>query len=233
MALRCYGYPESELCDSLIELAPNGEITQVLPLLESRYPRFDVTRRAFLEDADDRFWRRIGSQLCKRHPGAAPSEALRRFARSQGRNKVEWLTTLVHCFEQPPPEAYAYALAIDGRDDPYAAAVEKAFRAWGYPRTALDALWQQATGSEPEPTAGENLLRVFDQVAEDFDDRLRHGAEAERGIVRQLLFETVDGAEAFFWVDAVADDRSTVFQKALSSSTPSLSTRSPPKASFF
>ncbi len=159
-----------------------------------------------LEDADDRFWRRIGSQLCKRHPGAAPSEALRRFARSQGRNKVEWLTTLVHCFEQPPPEAYAYALAIDGRDDPYAEAVEKAFRAWGYPRTALDALWQQATGSKPEPTVGKNLLRVFDQVAEDFDDRLRHGAQAERGIVRQLLFETVDGADVFFWVDAVADE---------------------------
>ncbi len=30
--------------------------------------------------------------------------------------------------------------------------------------------------------------------------------EAERGIVRQLLFETVDGADVFFWVDAVADE---------------------------
>ncbi len=162
-----------------------------------------------LDDTPDRKWQDLAARLCARHPGTAPTEALRRFGRSQGLNKARWLESLVSCFDQPPSEAYAYALEIVDRDDTYTDAAEKALRAWGYSRETLDALWRTATAAEPDPKAGQSLLRAFDQLAEDFDDRLRRGPQAARLIVRQLLLEMVAGAESFFWVDGLspgADD---------------------------
>lgn len=151
-----------------------------------------------LEDATDQRWQRLGPKLCERHPEAASLEALRRFARSRGVNKARWLEVLVACFEQPPAEAYAYAQAIADRDHPYDDAAEKALRAWGYSRARLDTLWQ-ATLAEPDREAGQSLLRAFDQLADDFDDRLRHAPEAERRIVRQMLFETLQSSDQFLF----------------------------------
>ncbi len=82
------------------------------------------------------------------------------------------------------------------------------FRVWGYPRERLDLLWQDALGTKPDVEAGRSLLRAFNQVSIDFDDRIRHGAEAERQKVRQLLFETIEGPGGFFWGDA--DDSTKV-----------------------
>ncbi len=152
-----------------------------------------------LDEARDELWQKLGARLCARHPRAAPTEALRRFARSQGLNKARWLETLVACYAWPPASAYAYAIEIAERGDRYEDHAEAAFEAWGYPRESLETLWREAVGPDHRPSSGRQLLRAFDQVVGDFDDRLERGPEAERGNVRQLLFETMRGANTYYY----------------------------------
>ncbi len=159
-----------------------------------------------LDDAPDRLWQDLGPRLCARHPHATSREALRRFARSHGVNQARWLKTLAACFPEPPPEAYSYVVDIVGRDGPYYEdAVQLAFRAWGYPPAILDTLWREALGPTSQPEAGQELLRNFHNLAEDFDDRLEHGPESERRIVRQMLLETMRRSSWYLYFDHPAE----------------------------
>ncbi len=146
-------------------------------------------------------WRELGPALCAQHPRAA-TEALRRFDRSRGYNKVEWLSVLVQCFSVGPDSVSDYVEEL-GRSESYdeRRAARLAFQAWGYPTAILDTLWSQAI-YHPSSGEAEALLLAFEQTRERFDQALRHGDEKERTAVRKILLSTVTQVAHHDYLDA-------------------------------
>lgn len=53
LAIRCFLHPESELCNRLALLTPNGEISQTLPIPDDVELRFDTVRERFINSQFD------------------------------------------------------------------------------------------------------------------------------------------------------------------------------------
>ncbi len=136
----------------------------------------------------DRTWREVGEKLCGRHPLAAAA-ALRRFERSRGNNKTEWLPVLARCFEVAPASVLNHAETValaKGRSTMETGAV---FNAFGYPPAVLEVLWEKA-GGERGTFAVSALIFAFAQSGQGFEDRLRGGQAEERALARRLILSS-------------------------------------------
>ncbi len=142
----------------------------------------------------DALWMELAEPLCAAHPLTAPAEALRRFSRSIGDQRVQWLSVLPDCFERAPDgalELAAHVLRLPKSARRFHGAAHGAYAAWGYPPDLLDELWADALGDPPDYRSIGRLLVAFEQLEEAFRARLGSADQRVRRRVFEMLLKTM------------------------------------------